>query len=66
MFLKPLMPVISGYNSIPFGSLSAFFALYLGMINNNKLSRFVRWAASRCNHHLKECSWIDPLTSVPG
>ena len=31
------------YTSIPFGSLIAFFALYLGVVGNQNFSRFVRF-----------------------
>ena len=31
------------YTSIPFGSLIAFFALYLGIVNNQAYSRYVRF-----------------------
>jgi hypothetical protein len=40
--LKPIMPVITTYSSIPLGSLIVFFALYLGVVNNKNMSRFVR------------------------
>ena len=31
------------YTSVPFGSLIAFFALYLGIVNNQAYSRYVRF-----------------------
>ena len=31
------------YTSVPFGSLIAFFALYLGVVNNQAYSRYVRF-----------------------
>ncbi|GAX82321.1 hypothetical protein CEUSTIGMA_g9750.t1 [Chlamydomonas eustigma] len=43
--LKPIMPAITTYNSVPLGSLIAFFALYLGVVNNKNMSRFVRFNA---------------------
>ena len=46
MALKPVMPAIAAYSSLPFASFIAFFALYLGMINNTSLSRFVRYEGS--------------------
>ena len=28
---------------MPFASIAAFFAIYLGLVNNQNFSRFVRW-----------------------
>ncbi|GBG63794.1 hypothetical protein CBR_g39575 [Chara braunii] len=41
--ISPLAPVISVYNSIPFGSFIAFFLLYLAVVQNTRYSRFVRF-----------------------
>jgi len=43
--LQPLLPAIAGYSKIPFASFIAFFALYLGIVNNQSMSRFVRFNA---------------------
>lgn len=43
--IKPVLPFMAAYHSIPFGSLIVFFGLYLGMANNKYLSRFVRFNA---------------------
>ncbi|KAL6752349.1 hypothetical protein V8C86DRAFT_1814123 [Haematococcus lacustris] len=40
--IKPVLPAISAFHSIPFGSLIAFFGIYLGIVNNQSMSRFVR------------------------
>lgn len=43
--LAPFEPLIRLYFSVPFAGLVAFFAVYLGIINNPSLSRFVRFNA---------------------
>ncbi|PNH07821.1 Protein TIC 20-II, chloroplastic [Tetrabaena socialis] len=43
--IQPLLPAISAYHSLPFGSFIAFFALYLGVVNNPSVHRFVRFNA---------------------
>lgn len=43
--LQPLLPAIAAYSKIPFASFIAFFALYLGIVNNQSMSRFVRFNA---------------------
>jgi len=43
--ISPLAPVISLYSSVPFAALLAFFGVYLGIVNNRSLSRFVRFNA---------------------
>ena len=43
--LLPFEPLIRLYFSVPFAGLVAFFAVYLGIINNQSLSRFVRFNA---------------------
>jgi uncharacterized membrane protein len=35
----------TAYHSLPFGSLIAFFGIYLGIVNNKNISRFVRFNA---------------------
>ena len=41
--LLPLQPVVQLYYAFPFVSLIAFFALYLGVVNNPNFSRYVRY-----------------------
>ncbi|KAB1203406.1 Protein TIC 20-II, chloroplastic [Morella rubra] len=41
----PLLPLLSLYRSIPYSSFVAFFALYLGVVRNPRLSRYVRFNA---------------------
>jgi len=41
--LAPFDPLIRVYFSVPFAGLVAFFAIYLGIINNASFSRFVRF-----------------------
>lgn len=43
--LAPFEPLMRIYFSVPFASLAAFFAVYLGLINNPNFSRFVRFNA---------------------
>lgn len=43
--LAPLDPIIRFYFSIPFAGVAAFFAVYLGIINNPSMGRFVRFNA---------------------
>ncbi|CAK0787784.1 hypothetical protein CVIRNUC_011006 [Coccomyxa viridis] len=43
--LSPLNPLISLYFSFPFASLIIFFAIYSGIVNNFRFSRFVRFNA---------------------
>lgn len=45
--IQPILPAMGLYHSVPFGGFIAFFALYLGVVNNNSLSRFVRFNASQ-------------------
>eukprot|EP00891_Asterochloris_glomerata_P006176 jgi/Astpho2/6176/Aster-03590 len=42
--LAPLDPVIRLYFGFPFASLIIFFAAYLGIVNNQNFSRYVRFA----------------------
>jgi len=43
--IKPIFPALALYHSLPFGSLIAFFGVYLGIVNNRNFSRFVRFNA---------------------
>ena len=49
-FVKPFLPTLVMYHSIPFGSLIAFFGLYVGVVNNRNLSRFVRFNAMQVSY----------------
>ena len=41
----PAIPIILIERSIPFGSLLLFFAIFLGLVRNNKVSYFIRFNA---------------------
>lgn len=43
--LKPILPLLSLYHSIPYASFISFFALYLGVVQNPSFSRYVRFNA---------------------
>lgn len=43
--IAPLAPLINIYSTVPFASFVAFFAVYLGIVNNQKWPRFVRFSA---------------------
>ena len=43
--LLPFDPLIKFYFGIPFAGLIVFFAVYLGIVNNQSLSRYVRFNA---------------------
>ncbi|GIM05082.1 hypothetical protein Vretimale_9566 [Volvox reticuliferus] len=43
--IQPFLPAMSLYHSLPFGSFIAFFGLYIGVVNNARFSRFVRFNA---------------------
>jgi len=43
--VSPLAPLVSLYASVPFAPLVCFFGLYLGVVNNAKVSRFARFSA---------------------
>jgi hypothetical protein len=45
--LSPLGPLNQIYNGIPFAPLIIFFAVYSGIVNNQNLSRFVRYNAAQ-------------------
>ena len=40
--LQPILPLAQLYFSIPFAGLVVFFGIYLGIVNNASLPRFVR------------------------
>ncbi|KAA8534842.1 hypothetical protein F0562_029942 [Nyssa sinensis] len=42
---EPILPLLSLYRSVPYASFVAFFALYLGVVRNPGLSRYVRFNA---------------------
>ncbi|GIL65905.1 hypothetical protein Vafri_19537 [Volvox africanus] len=43
--IQPFLPAMSLYHSLPFGSFIVFFGLYIGVVNNARFSRFVRFNA---------------------
>ncbi len=43
--LLPFDPLIKFYFGIPFAGLVVFFAVYLGIVNNQSFSRYVRFNA---------------------
>ncbi|KAK6911748.1 Chloroplast protein import component Tic20 [Dillenia turbinata] len=43
LFFEPVLPLLNLYRSIPYASFVAFFALYLGIVRNPNLSRYVRF-----------------------
>ena len=43
--MAPILPAIAAFHSVLFASFIAFFALYLGVVNNQNFSRFVRFNA---------------------
>ncbi|MED6208353.1 Protein TIC 20-II, chloroplastic [Stylosanthes scabra] len=45
VLFDPLIPLLSLYRSLPYASFIAFFALYLGIVRNTSLSRYVRFNA---------------------
>jgi uncharacterized membrane protein len=40
--ITPLAPVLGLYSSVPFAPLLCFFGVYIGIVNNQSFSRFVR------------------------
>eukprot|EP00882_Tetradesmus_deserticola_P001218 GHRQ01001317.1.p1 GENE.GHRQ01001317.1~~GHRQ01001317.1.p1 ORF type:complete len:230 (+),score=88.69 GHRQ01001317.1:265-954(+) len=42
-FVSPLAPLLGVYSSVPFAPLLCFFAVYLGIVQNQQWSRFVRF-----------------------
>ncbi|CAM8931254.1 unnamed protein product [Rhodiola kirilowii] len=42
---QPILPLLSLYRSIPYGSFVAFFALYLAVVRNPSFDRYVRFNA---------------------
>ncbi|CAL0328064.1 unnamed protein product [Lupinus luteus] len=45
LLLEPVIPFLSLYRSIPYASFVAFFALYLGLVRNPNINRYVRFNA---------------------
>ncbi|XP_010247160.1 PREDICTED: protein TIC 20-II, chloroplastic [Nelumbo nucifera] len=43
LLFQPIFPLLSFYRSIPYAGFVAFFALYLGVVRNPNLSRYVRF-----------------------
>lgn len=39
----PLLPILTIYSSVPFASLIVFFALYLLVVRNERISHFIRF-----------------------
>uniref|UniRef100_A0A7N0TBE1 Protein TIC 20 n=2 Tax=Kalanchoe fedtschenkoi TaxID=63787 RepID=A0A7N0TBE1_KALFE len=42
---EPILPLLSLYRSVPYGSFVAFFALYLAVVRNPSFDRYVRFNA---------------------
>ncbi|GAQ90946.1 hypothetical protein KFL_007060030 [Klebsormidium nitens] len=57
--LQPILPLVQLYNSVPFSSLVAFFALYLLVVNNPRYSRYVRF-------NCYQAILLDILLILPG
>eukprot|EP00887_Chlorella_sp_A99_P002307 scaffold10.g2307.t1 len=55
----PLEPLARLYFSVPFAGLVSFFIVYLGVVNNTRWSRFVRYNAM-------QAILLDVLLIVPG
>uniref|UniRef100_A0A7S0RS17 Protein TIC 20 n=1 Tax=Chlamydomonas leiostraca TaxID=1034604 RepID=A0A7S0RS17_9CHLO len=45
--MAPLGPLATLYNTVPFAPFVAFLAVYIGIVNNTNLSRFVRFNAAQ-------------------
>jgi hypothetical protein len=45
VFLNPIQPLIQLYFSVPFASLIAFMAIYLGIAKNSRFSEFIKFNA---------------------
>ncbi|KAI3973332.1 hypothetical protein MKX01_020707 [Papaver californicum] len=43
LLFEPIFPLLNLYRSVPYASFVAFFGLYLGVVRNTSLSRFVRF-----------------------
>ena len=41
--LAPIAPILQLYTTVPFASVASFFAIYLGIVQNRRLDRFVRF-----------------------
>jgi uncharacterized membrane protein len=57
--LAPFEPLINIYFSVPFASLAAFFAVYLGIINSPNFGRYVKFNAM-------QAVLVDILLVLPG
>lgn len=42
VLLQPILPIAQIYFSVPFAGILSFFGIYLGIVNNASLPRFVR------------------------
>ncbi|TKY65336.1 TIC 20-II [Spatholobus suberectus] len=45
LLFDPIVPFLAFYRSVPYSSFVAFFALYLGVVRNPSLPRYVRFNA---------------------
>jgi uncharacterized membrane protein len=43
--VSPIFPLLQLYNSVPFAHMIAFFGIYIGIVNNTSIKRFVRYNA---------------------
>ncbi|KAK7394648.1 hypothetical protein VNO78_15182 [Psophocarpus tetragonolobus] len=43
LLFDPILPFLAFYRSIPYSSFVAFFALYLGIVRNPNLTRYIRF-----------------------
>ncbi len=43
--VAPMAPLLALYHTVPFAALICFFGLYIGVVNNMQLPRFVRFSA---------------------
>jgi len=41
--VRPILPAVASFHSLPFASMIAFFGIYIGIINNRNMSKFVRF-----------------------
>ena len=45
ILLVPIMPILSLYGAFPLAGLIVFFALYMGVVRNEKIAHFIRFNA---------------------
>ncbi|DBB11553.1 TPA: hypothetical protein ACH3X3_006949 [Trebouxia sp. C0006] len=57
--LAPLNPLVSLYFGVPFASFAVFFAVYLGIINNQNFSRY-------CRFNAMQAVLLDVVLILPG